>query len=177
MALVIDGVPVDNPDSMKRIWNISQRCCGHIHWRGLNAAPTATVWWDNLLTPFTAISGNNEYGADANDEANTPIHADSTHFTLKHMVIHTHSTTTAWKIQFVYGTGTMQEGIAAHQISSMMTVASAGQPHAQTGSAHPVELPWLPVTTKVWARFCNATNDATITFTISVDERTEIPSY
>jgi hypothetical protein len=74
-----------------------------------------------------------------------------------------------WKLQVIYGTGTMADAIAAGQFSTLMvrteTPASSQDvpadvmmPHGTCGA------------TQIWLRAWSATNNATISFFVGIHE-------
>jgi hypothetical protein len=152
----------------------------HLHnrerWFGKLAVQTATDWADNNLTPFRAISGNNVYGADPNDEAlvlgtdDTPIFAGNTRYDAHDLFVVAASSTTVYKLRFVYGTGTMADAIAAEQYSTTMIKID---PAVQSSPAvvHPIMMPRGTCgATQLWVQAWNATDNATIDFFIGVHE-------
>jgi hypothetical protein len=160
-----------------RVHEIERHFHGRERWFGKLAVQTATDWADNTIaTPYRCISGNNDYGGDANDEAlvvgtaDTPAITGNTRFDLHRVLVVDSSSTTVWKLQLVYGTGTMADAITAGQFSTFMVRvdAAAGQlpnvpcevmlPRGTCGS------------TKVWLRGWNATNNATLDFFVGWHE-------
>lgn len=152
----------------------------HLHnrerWFGKLAVQTATDWADNNLTPFRAISGANDYGSDANDEAlvlgtaDTPIFAGNTRYDMHRIFVVAASSDTVYKLRFVYGSGTMADAIAAGQYSTtMIKIDPAVQ--SSPSVAHDIMLPRGTCgVTKVWVQAWNATDNATIDFFVGVHE-------
>jgi hypothetical protein len=135
-------------------------------WLGKLAVQTATDWADELsLTPYQAISGNGDFGSDADDEAkvlgtdDTPIFAGQINFKLFRLTIVDTSETTPYLIRFVWGTGTMADAITANQYTSFTATFD-------NFASVPASLifPKLPNGYKVWAQTKNATDNATINF-------------
>lgn len=156
----------------------------HVHsrerWFGKLAIQTATDWADNnIATPFITISGNNTYGVDPNDEAqivgtaDTPVITTpiaSVKYDLHRIFITATNSTTPWKLQFIYGTGTMADAITAGQYSTTMVKVDAAV-GATPSVAHEIQMPRLACgSDKVWCRGWNATNDATISFFVGWHE-------
>lgn len=151
----------------------------HFHnverWYGKLAVQTATDWADNTLTPFVAISGNNTYGTDANDEAkvfgtaDTPGIAGNVKFDVHRIFISAASVAGLWKLQLIYGTGTMADAIAAGQFSTFMVRTST--PTATQDVPADVMMPRGTCgATQIWLRAWNATDNATISFFVGVHE-------
>lgn len=149
----------------------------HEFWFGKLAVQTGTAWGDpDTLTPYQAISGDDTWGADADDEAkiigsaDTPILASANFFKIHRLLIVDESSTTLWKFRVVWGTGTMADAITAKQYTEVMSLSpiSAGV----FAGGHPVDLrvPVLAVGTQVWLQAWNATDDATIDFVVGVHE-------
>lgn len=178
----IDGTACDGllgkADSLAyHVVEIERHLHGRERWFGKKAVQTATDWADNTIaTPYRAISGNNAYGTDANDEAlligtaDTPAIAGNVHYDMHRIFVVAASSTTVYKMQFVYGTGTMADAIAAGQYSTIMFKVDAA---AASSPALPVEI-MLPrgvcASTQTWARAWNATDNATVDFFVGWHE-------
>lgn len=152
----------------------------HIHsrsrWFGKKAVQTATDWADDTLTPFRAISGNNAYGSDVDDEAqvigtaDTPAIAAMTHFDLHRLLVLDVSEDTVFKLRLVYGTGTMADAITAGQYSETMFLFDSTNPQLSAGIPVEIQMPRLLADTKVWLQAWNATNNAWIDFCAGLHE-------
>lgn len=176
----IDLAPTDGltgvVDSLAyRISEIEKHLHNRERWYGKLAVQTATDWADNTLTPFVAISGNNAYGTDANDEAkvigtaDTPGIAGMAKFDLHRIFISAASAATIWKLQIIYGTGTMADAIAAGQFSTFMVRTTT--PTATQDVPVDVMMPRGACgATQVWLRAWCATDNATISFFVGVHE-------
>jgi hypothetical protein len=159
-----------------KVHEIERHFHGRERWRGKKAVQTETDWADDVLTPFRAISGNNTYGADANDEAlvlgtdDTPTMSGNTRYDLHRLMMVGASSSTAYKLRFVYGSGTMADAITAGQFSELVIMSD---PAAQQ-VPHDVFDVMMPRgtcgTTKVWVQAWNATDNATIDFLIGLHE-------
>lgn len=163
--------PCDN----QRIHIIEEHCHNRERWFGKLAVQTATDWADdNIATPYRAISGNNVYGADPNDEAlvigtaDTPTIAGMVYYDLHRLLVVAASTTTVWKLRLVYGAGTMAAAIAAGQYSTLMIKIDPAV--GQTPSvAHDVMCPRLRCgVDQVWIQAWNATDNATADFFVGM---------
>ena len=152
----------------------------HFHvrerWLGIQAPQTATDWALDTLSPFQAISGNNAYGADADDEAqvlgtaDTPIIAGSTHFDMHRILAVDMSSATPYKLRIVWGTGTMADAITAGQFSEVMVITDVAVGPPSSGAPFEVRMPRVLTDTKVWCQCWNFTNNATIDFLAGVHE-------
>lgn len=125
---------------------------------------------------FYAISGNDTYGADANDEAFVWGLADTlsvggvsqVKLDLHDIFITASTITTIWYLRVVYGTGTLADAIAAGQYSEVPVVADA----AQNGSIDmilPFMMPRITIGThKLWIQAKSTTDNATIGFLVGL---------
>lgn len=149
---------------------IEDRFYGREIWLGIVSPQTATSWGTpTTIGVFTATSGNNAYGADANDEAlvvgsaDTPIVTGKTKFSVTGLFIAASSAAVGFKLRVVYGTGTMAAAIAASQFTTVMVSASSRNPVM-------ISMPKVDVGTQVWVQAWCGTNDATITFLAAIHE-------
>lgn len=148
----------------------------HLHsparWLGKSADQSGDDWAADNLTPFQAISGNGDYGSDADDEAkvlgpdDTPLFNGSAYFDMHRMLVSGASSTTPYKLRIIYGTGTMADAITAGQYSEVMFTIVASSRRT------PIELQMdrVAVGSKVWVQAKNATDDATADFFVEVHE-------
>lgn len=145
------------------------------YWFGKKAVQTATDWADRAsLTPFRAISGNNDWGADPNDEAqvlgsdDTPVGVGATEFDIRRIQVLDVSNAGVFLLRIVWGTGTMADAIAAGQFTELSSL----QVSSPNGQAKPADdiIPRLAVGTKVWVQAKNGTDNAWIDFLVGVHE-------
>jgi hypothetical protein len=136
-------------------------------WYGKLAVPAGgKVLADNEVS-FQIDSGNLVYGSevliiDVND---TPIIAGQTHFDFDRIFITDVEQTTAYKVQFAYGTGTFAAAIAAGQYTeTLVRVDATNSDRASLA----VKFPHIAVGNKVWARCRTAANTGTIDFLIGI---------
>lgn len=152
----------------------------HFHnrerWVGKKAVQTGTDWADDVLTPFQAISGNNDYGSDVNDEAlvlgtdNTPIIPGNVKFDIRRFLITELSATTQYKLRIIYGTGTMGDAITANQYTEFVVINTATGPFSG-GEPSSIMMPRLNCgIDQVWVQAWNNTNNATIDFLVGIHE-------
>ena len=177
----IDGAAVDGllgvSNSLAyKVHELERHFHGRERWRGKLAVQTATDWADDVLTPFRAISGANAYGAEANDEAlvlgtaDTPAIAGNTRFDLHRLIMTGASSSTAYKLRIVYGTGTMADAVAAGTYTEVVVMSdpSAAQvPHEIIDVMMPRG---TCGSTKVWVQAWNATDNATFDFLVGWHE-------
>ena len=160
-----------------RVHELERHFHGRERWFGKLAVQTATDWADNnIATPYRCISGLNAYGVDANDEAkvigtaDTPVLLGWVKYDIHRILIVDSSSTSIWKLQVIYGTGTMAAAIAADQFSTIMVKVDAAA--GQTPNV-PCEI-MMPrgtcASTQVWVRGWNATNNATLDFYVGWHE-------
>lgn len=184
-----NGIPISDNDSRTcaGLTGVSNSLCcrvgeieRHFHsrerWFGKLAVQTATDWADNTLTPYRAISGNNDYGSDPNDEAlvlgtaDTPAISGMTHYDVHHLEVIAASSTTVYKLRIVYGTGTMADAIAAGQYSTVMVKYDPGIGDT-SGTPIEIQMPRCAAgSMQVWVQAWNATNNATIDFFVGLHE-------
>jgi len=127
------------------------------------------------LTPFVAISGAGDFGADLNDEAkvlgpdDTPVRVGSTTFDMRRLSIVDVSNATLFFLRLVYGAAgqTMAASEAAGQFTEV-----AVQQQTAAGQNRPQEimLERRPVGSQLWVRAKNATNNATVSFVVGIHE-------
>ena len=173
----IETIDANVDSALKEIIEVEK----HIHspetWRGLKAVPTATLWADDVLTPFVAISGNNTYGADANDEAevigtaNTPVRSGMTKFDLHRLLVTDVDHDTPYKLRIICGTGTMADAITALQYTEVVVQFDATNPQLSAGIPVEVQMPRCNAgADKVWIQAWNATDDSQIDFLVGFHE-------
>jgi len=150
----------------------------HFHnrerWFGISADQSGNDWaLEAGLTPFQAISGDGDFGGDADDEAkvlgsdDTPVITNKHFFDIHRILVITVSAATAYILRIVYGTGTMADAETAKQYSDVPYIRESG-----VGRGRPIEtmMPKLAAGTKIWIRAKNATNNATIDFLAGIHE-------
>lgn len=160
-----------------RIHTIEKHNHGRERWFGKLAVQTATDWADNnIVTPFRAISGNNNYGSDASDEAlvigtgDTPTIPNYVYYDIHRILIVAASVTTVYKLRIIYGTGTMADAIGAGQYSTTMCKID---PAIGETPATPTEIMTprcICGSDQIWIQAWNATNNATIDFFVGWHE-------
>jgi len=139
------------------------------YWYGKLGSQTTTEWADeNSLAPYRAISGDGDFGGDANDEAQVVGSADMASpvecFRLHEVMISAASVTSPYIVRVVWGTGTMSAAINAGQYSAMMFDVAA----ASRSIPVPFLMPDVVAGTKIWAQVKNATNNATADFFVGL---------
>jgi hypothetical protein len=176
-SLRTDGLSGQANSLAYRVHEIEKHFHGRECWRGKKAAQTATDWADDTLSPFRAISGADDWGGDADDEAqvfgtdDTPFIAGNPKFDIHRILIVATSVDTHWKLRFVWGTGTMAAAIAANQFSCFMLKFDSANPQQSAGIPVDVMMPRLNSgVDKVWLQAWNATDNATIDFLVGTHE-------
>ena len=144
------------------------------YWFGKSADQSGNNWGTRAsLTPYQAISGNGDFGSDANDEAkcigsaDTPIRAGGTKFDFRRIQVVAVSSTTVYLLRIIHGTGTMAEAEAAGQYTECAFFRQAPPIRGD-----PVDLiqEKIAVGQKIWIRAKNATDNATIDFLAGIHE-------
>lgn len=145
------------------------------YWFGKLGVQTATNWGERAsLAPYRAISGNNDFGADANDEAqvigsaDTPVRVGSTTFDMRRIQILDVSAATTFLLRVIHGTGTMAAAEAAGQYTEITSL----QVTSPNGQAKPADIiqERIPVGQKIWIRAKNVTDNAWIDFLVGMHE-------
>lgn len=177
----IDGLEVNgllgvNNSLAYKVHEIEKHFHNQECWRGKKAVQTATEWADDVLTPFQCISGNNDYGSDADDEAqvlgtaDTPFRAGQVKFDVHRIFIDDVSSSSLYKMRLIWGTGTMADAITAGQFSCLhLKFDGVGS----TSASFPVDvkMPRLNAgVDKLWAQCWNATDNATLDFLVGIHE-------
>lgn len=145
-------------------------------WFGISGDQSGNDWALTGLAPFIAISGANDYGGDANDEAkifgtaDTPAIAGSAYFDPGEILVLDVDHVTPYFMRFIWGTGTMAAAITALQFTEFVLMSDATNP--QLAGAVPVLFgcPRIAVGTKCWVQAWNATDDSAIDFLIGMHE-------
>ncbi len=146
------------------------------YWFGKSLDQSGDDWAAERLTAYQAISGNDAYGSDPNDEAkvlgllDTPIITGGQDFDFHRLLIVDVSVNTEWRIRIVWGTGTMADAISVNQMTVVMVKFDSVNPQLSVGV--PVDAGMLPIPAgnKVWVQAWNVTNNATIDFYVGVHE-------
>jgi len=145
------------------------------YWFGKLAPQTATNWGQRAsLAPYRAISGNNAFGTDLNDEAqvigsaDTPVRLGCTTFDMRRIQILDVSVAITFLLRVIHGTGTMADAETAGQYTEITTLQLA----SPNGSAHPADIiqERIPVGHKVWIRAKSVTDNAWIDFLVGEHE-------
>ena len=157
----------------------------HFHnrerWIGISGDQSGTDWSDSvfdatMIPPFVAISGDDTYGAGADDEAkiigtsDLPLITGMVKADIHEIFVTAASNTTIFWLRVVYGSGTMADAITAEQYSEYPVLADA----AAGGSIAVVTDIMMPRITagtdKIWIQAKNTTDDATISFYVGLHE-------
>ncbi len=145
-------------------------------WFGISGDQTGNNWGTTTLSPFQAISGDNTYGADTNDEAkvigsdDTPIIAGKSYFDPHFLFVEDVSHASMYMLRIIWGTGTMANAILAGQYSEEPVQSDPTNPQQANGAAIKLHMPRLTAGTKVWVQAWHATDNATIDFLIGIHE-------
>lgn len=171
-----DNLPSDPASESGVIFDNTEELHKHVHnrerWFGKSGDQSGNNWGTLAsLTPFRAISGNGDFGSDADDEAkvlgtdDTPAIAGMTTFDFHRLEITAASNATDWIVRVIFGSGTMADAESAGQYSDFMVQ------EARKGS------PVLLImerrtcgTDKVWVKVKNGTDNATLDFFVGSHE-------
>lgn len=150
----------------------------HFHtkgrWFGRSALQAGNDWAkQDTLGVYLITSGDNTWGVDAADTTkvigsdDTPTAAGNKYFDMHKIFVSASTSTSLWKIRFVWSDTNFADGLAAGNYSeSIFMVASA----ASRLSPVDIWMPRLPSGTKVWAQGWNATDNATLSFLVGIHE-------
>jgi len=143
----------------------------HFHvrerWWGAAETPSETNAIDvNVNRPFVAISGNNVWGTaipilGTGDDVGI---GDDPYFD-PHRVLFVdfNGNATAWRVRFIWGTGTSADAITAGQWSEIMVINAVAGPFA-VGVPSEIKHVRIAVGLKMWAQVWNVTNVAELDF-------------
>jgi hypothetical protein len=158
-----------------RVHEIEKHFHNHERWFGISADQSGNDWalsvsTAGMPTAFTAISGNDTYGADANDEAKVwgtdDAMGSDTKLDLHEIFVTAASETSIYYLRIIYGSGTMADAITAGQYTELPIVADA----ATGGSIDTIITVMMPRITigthKIWIQAKNTTDNATISFLV-----------
>ena len=144
------------------------------YWFGKSGDQSGNNWGTRAsLTPYRAISGDGDWGGDADDEAkvlgsdDTPVRVGPTLFDLRRIQVIAASSASVYLIRVIHGTGTMSEAESAGQYTECSFFR---QSPAVRGDPVDLVQEKVAVGQKVWIRAKNATNNATIDFLAGVHE-------
>ena len=144
----------------------------HFHvrerWWGAVAAPDedTNVVEVNVSRPFVAISGNDAWGTaipilGANDDVGID---DDPYFDPHRLLfVDFNGNATAWRLRFIWGTGTSADAITAGQWSEIMVINAVAGPFA-VGVPSDIKHVRIAVGLKMWAQVWNVTNVAELDF-------------
>ncbi|KKL61188.1 hypothetical protein LCGC14_2197810 [marine sediment metagenome] len=163
--------------SLKQVRDFQTKHDEHFHsrerWQGKSGNQSGDDWATEAgLTVFRVISGDGDFGSDANDEAkvlgidDTPTISGNTEYDIRRVMISASSNATDWILRFIYGTAVMNQNETDGQYTDiMLTSAKKGIP------GDDVRLPRLVCgVDKIWAKGKNASNNATLDFFIGLHE-------
>ena len=156
----------------------------HIHnrerWFGKSADQSGDDWGIEAgLTPYQAISGNGDFGGDANDEAkvlgseDTSSISGMTYFDPHRILVITQSVTTAYILRVIYGTGTMAAAESAGQYSDVPIISDTTKQNSAGGRPLDMIMPRCAAGCQIWIRIKNATDNATLDFLFGIHEYAE----
>ena len=137
----------------------------HFHvrerWWGALGAPDDTNAIDiNVNRPFVAISGNDAWGTAISimgTADDVGIGADPYFDPHRVLFVDFNGNATAWRVRFIWGTGTSGDAITAGQWSEIMVINAVAGPFA-VGVPSQIKHIRVAVGTKMWAQVWNATN-------------------
>ncbi len=166
-----------------RVHKIETHFHSNERWLGKKADQSGSTWAEDTLTPFIAISGNNEYGTDhtgaenAIDEASvlntgdTPIAIGQVMFDLHRLLIIDVAHDTPYKLRIVYGTGTRANAVLAGQYTEVVVQFDAVNPQLSAGVPVEIRMPRLiSGANKIWIEAWNVTDDSEVEFLVGLHE-------
>lgn len=142
-------------------------------WCGKSGDQSGNNWAADTLTPYQAISGSGDYGADPNDEAllvgtdDVMGDAGSVYHDLHEILVVDVSVGTEFKLRFITGSGTIAQAITAKSWSEIMVKFDAIAASQTAGTPFAlINIRSIVGVEKIWLQAKNATNNATIDFYI-----------
>lgn len=180
-AQAVNGLLGVNNSLAYKVHEIEKHFHNTERWIGMSGDQSGTDWSDSvsdatMIPVFVAISGDDTYGADADDEAkiigtsDLPIQTDMVKADIHNIYVTAADDTSIFWLRIVYGSGTMADAITAEQYSEFPVLADA----AAGGSiavVTPVMMPRITAgTDKVWIQAKNTTDDAEIEFYVGLHE-------
>ena len=165
-----DNLPSDPASESGATFVLIQEHDRHFHnrerWFGKSGDQSGNNWGTQAsLTPFRAISGNGDFGSDADDEAkvlgtdDTPAIAGNIEFDIRRLEVESASNANPFVVRVIWGTGTMAAAESAGQYSDVMVMeARKGSPISCLAKRR------ISGTDKVWIRIKNGTDNATLDF-------------
>ena len=161
--------------------HLAQETAHHFHgrerWFGPSADQSGSDWaLAETLDSYTIVSGNNTWGAVKKllGTSDTPVVAGKKKWDAHRFLLADIDSDTIWKLQFIWGSGTSEDAIAAGQYTEVYTGVD---------SVAPTTLPRVPVDVmmprlnagvdQLWVRGWNATNLAEMEIYIGIHEYDE----
>ena len=179
----VDGLAGVNNSLAYKVHEIEKHFHNRESWVGISGSQTGGDWSDSIsdatmIPVFVAISGDDTYGADANDEAwvigtnDLPLITGMVKADIHEVFVTAASVQTIYWMRIVYGSGTMADAITAGQYSEYPIIADA----AVGGSVAAVARIMMPRITsgtdKIWIQAKSTTDNATLSFYIGLHEYT-----
>ena len=161
---------------MEEVYEIEHHHHSKEYWYGMSADQSGNNWAAERLTAYQAISGNNGYGLNINDEAkvlgtdDTPIQTGGQEIDVHRLLVVNVSVNTEWRLRIVWGTGTIADAISANQMSVVMVKFDSVNPQLSAGVPVDIRSPHMAEKSKIWIEAWNVTDDATIDFYVGVHE-------
>ena len=173
----VDGLTGTNNSLAYKVHEIEKHFHGPEILLGISANQAGNDWaLEGTTNFFSAVSGNDVYGADANDEAKVigtddgPYKTGMVKFDLHRIFIVTLDDDDLYFVRIVWGTGTLAAAVTAKQYSEL---AVANNPAGSKAGGVPVEvmMPRLTYgTDKVWIQCRCATDNSEMDFFVLLHE-------
>jgi hypothetical protein len=130
------------------------------------------------LTPYQSISGNADWGTDPGDAVkvlgsdDTPIDPDAESFVLAFGLVDDVSVGTSYLLRLIFAFGgSMDDAITAGQYVVKRVKFDASPPTITASAPFRFACPPFRKGTRIWAQCKNATDNATLDFFVSIQER------
>ena len=148
-----------------RVHEIEKHFHGREFWWGAVAVPDETNAIDaNVDTPFVAVSGNDDWGTaiPIMGTSDIPANAGDVRYDARRVLVVDTDHATAYRMRFIWGSGTSGEAIGAGQCSEFMFITASGPFIAGV----PVDMmePRGTVGEKMWCQVWNVTNSSEVDF-------------
>lgn len=161
----VDGLTGTSNSLAYKVHEIEKHFHNRGRFWGATGAPSETnAIAATVSVPFVAVSGNNTWGTAIPicGTGDNPVLATDVKFDAHLCLVVDTDHATAYRIRFIYGTGTSAAAISAGQWTETMFITATGP----FSSGVPVEviMPRVDVGSKLWAQVWNATNGSNVDF-------------
>ena len=166
LGAVVTGIDTDVTSALAEIIEVEHHFHGREFWWGSDGSPGEdTAIAATVSVPFVAVSGDNTWGTAISimGTDDVPAKATDTRFDAHRILVMDTEHTTAYRMRFIWGSGTSGDAITAGQWSEFMFVTAVAGPFS-TGTPVNLMMPRATVGEKLWAQVWNATDTSEVDF-------------